>query len=221
MKEKYFDKKDIAREAKKYLDSLRWKKSKDLNKLDFSRAALLVLDMQEYFLDIDSHAYIPSAKAIIPKILKLQEYFLNKDNQVVQTRHVNSRDNAGMMNEWWGHLMSRDDPRIKILSELQDRRVRILEKTQYDAFYQTGLFDFLKENMVKHLFITGVMTHLCVETTVRSAFVRGFEVFLVVDGTATYNREFFQSSLINLSHGFSYPVLSKDILVTSGPKREK
>jgi isochorismate hydrolase len=56
------------------------------------------------------------------------------------------------------------------------------------------------------------MAHLCCETTARSAFVRGFEVFFVVDATATYNRQFHQSTLINLAHGFAIPVLTQEVL---------
>jgi len=60
--------------------------------------------------------------------------------------------------------------------------------------------------------ICGVMTHLCCETTARSAFMRGFEVFFTVDGTATYTEAFHRASLLNLSHGFAVPVLVENIL---------
>jgi bifunctional isochorismate lyase/aryl carrier protein len=45
------------------------------------------------------------------------------------------------------------------------------------------------------------MTHLCCETTARAAFVRGFDVFFLVDGTATYNQDYHQATLLNLAHG--------------------
>ncbi|MES0360330.1 MAG: isochorismatase family protein, partial [Anaerolineales bacterium] len=59
---------------------------------------------------------------------------------------------------------------------------------------------------------SGVMTHLCCETTARSAFVRGFEVFFVIDGTATYNEDYHMATLLNLAHGFTTPVLTKEVL---------
>ena len=59
--------------------------------------------------------------------------------------------------------------------------------------------------------IAGVLTHLCCETTARSAFVRGFKVFFTVDGTATYYEDFHRATLLNLSHGFAVPVLVDDI----------
>jgi isochorismate hydrolase len=211
-KEKYFDKKNIAKQAGKWINSIKWKKKPTLAELDFNRAALLVLDMQSYFVEQNSHAFIPSAAAIVPNIVRLQEYFLNNNQLVVQTKHINTADNAGRMKDWWGQLMTRDNPRTEILPELKDKQAMVMEKSQYDAFYQTDLAHVLLEKNIETLFITGVMTHLCVETTARSAFVRGFEVFLVVDGTATYTRRFFKSSLINLSHGFVYPIQAQEIL---------
>ena len=62
--------------------------------------------------------------------------------------------------------------------------------------------------------ITGVMTHLCCETTARSAFMRGFLPFFLVDGTATYNRHFHIATLTNLAHGFAHLARVQDILAT-------
>jgi isochorismate hydrolase len=56
-----------------------------------------------------------------------------------------------------------------------------------------------------------VMTHLCCETTARSAFTRGSGL-LPVDGTATYNRAFHRASLLNLAHGFASLTFVEDIL---------
>ena len=46
---------------------------------------------------------------------------------------------------------------------------------------------------------------------VQSAFMRGFDVFFAVDGTATYNESFHRASVLNLSHGFPTAVLYEDI----------
>ncbi|PIV27689.1 MAG: isochorismatase, partial [Anaerolineae bacterium CG03_land_8_20_14_0_80_58_20] len=49
------------------------------------------------------------------------------------------------------------------------------------------------------------------ETTARSAFVRGFEVFFCADGTATYTKELHRSTLLNLSHGVAIPTVCAEI----------
>ena len=87
-----------------------------------------------------------------------------------------------------------------------------IEKKQYDAFLQTLLEETLRQRKIEQIVITGVMTHLCCETTARSAFMRGFEVFFTVDGTATYNEELHRASLLTLSHGFAVPVTVDELL---------
>jgi len=64
------------------------------------------------------------------------------------------------------------------------------------------------------LAVTGVMTHLCCETTARSAFMRGFDVFFAIDGTATYTEALHRAALLNLAHGFTLPVLTEEILAS-------
>ncbi len=57
-----------------------------------------------------------------------------------------------------------------------------------------------------------MVTHLCCETTARSAFCRGFSVIFPPDATASYNRGLHQASLLTLCHGFVYPMLVDDIV---------
>jgi nicotinamidase-related amidase len=88
----------------------------------------------------------------------------------------------------------------------------ILTKSQYDAFYGTDLEGILTRNNVLFPVFCGVMTNLCCETTVRSAFVRGFQPVLPIDATATYNHELHISTYKNLSFGFS-PALTTDEVI--------
>ena len=88
----------------------------------------------------------------------------------------------------------------------------VIEKSQYDAFHQTRLEEMLLERRISQVIVCGVMTHLCCETTARSAFMRGFEVFFAIDGTATYNEAFHRATLLNLAHGFAAPVLIEEII---------
>lgn len=176
------------------------------------RAALLVLDMQDYFLEPASHAFIPSAPAIVPGIRAMIAGFGRSGRPVCFTRHLNAAGDAGRMGIWWRELLTEDNPLSSISRRLDVGRGTILNKNQYDAFHETSLEAFLKERSVTQLVICGVMTHLCCETTARSAFVRGFEVFFAVDGTATYREAYHRASLLNLSHGFALPVLVREVL---------
>ena len=59
-----------------------------------------------------------------------------------------------------------------------------VDKVRFDAFQWTSLEPLLRGLSVTELLICGVVTNLCVETTVRSAFMRDFPVTLVEDACA-------------------------------------
>ncbi|KNG52798.1 isochorismatase hydrolase [Stemphylium lycopersici] len=50
------------------------------------------------------------------------------------------------------------------------------------SFEQTSLHDTLQSMGIKKLVMTGYMAHVCVSTTAREAFQKGYEVLLVEDG---------------------------------------
>jgi isochorismate hydrolase len=175
-------------------------------------ASLLVLDMQAYFLEPSSHAFIPSAPAIFAHIQALMQGFRSRKRPIIFTRHINSPENAGMMATWWKDLITEHDPLSQIVPELGSMADRVITKTQYDGFYGTNLEEILRSEGVRQVLISGVMTHLCCASTAMSAFQRGFEVYFLVDGTATYSEQFHRATLLNLSHGFAVPVLTSEIL---------
>jgi isochorismate hydrolase len=116
-----------------------------------------------------------------------------------------------MLAQWWSETISEDSAESEIISDFDLSKGTVVKKCQYDAFHGTQLEDELKKSAVAQLVITGVMTHLCCETTTRSAFVKGFEVFFTIDGTATASEDFHVATLLNLAHGFASPVLVEDI----------
>lgn len=201
-----------SRKSRKTLEKLReFRERHDFVFMPES-AALLIIDMQRYFLDTRSHAFIPDAPLITGQIKNLSAAFLKMNLPVILTRHINTQRNAKLMGKWWKDLITKKSRLSHIIPELHFQGATIVKKTQYDAFYQTNLEDLLKGKKVKQIVITGVATHLCCETTARSAFMRGFTVFLPVDGTATFAENFFQASLLNLAHGFAIPVLCEELM---------
>jgi bifunctional isochorismate lyase/aryl carrier protein len=212
IKEKYFTRDCIDEKARELL-SLRAELSyrKELQ-FDNKSSALLVLDMQDFFLSGQSHAHVPSSEAIVPIIKRLIEKFEDAASPIVFTRHLNTTENAGMMSLWWRDILNKENPLSEISSKFDYSKHEVIEKSQYDAFYNTRLNVYLKENEIKTVVICGVMTHLCCETTARAAFVHGYEVIFPVDTTATYNLEFHKSTLRNLSHGFAHLCTAGDLI---------
>jgi len=212
MKRTYFTVKNLEIEASEMLRLLKGKSKIKRCHFDPSRSALLVLDMQDYFLDKSSHAYIPSSEAIIPVINSLIHIYQSNHRPIFFTKHINTPEDAGQMAHWWNDLITHENHLSELSTKLDTTLGYVIQKCQYDAFHSTSLNQLLEKERVSQLLISGVMTHLCCETTARSAFMRGFEVFFLIDATATYNEEFHFSALLNLSHGFAVPILSKEVL---------
>jgi ureidoacrylate peracid hydrolase len=78
----------------------------------------------------------------------------------------------------------------------------VVTKHRFDAFYGTDLEIVLRANKVRSLIMTGVATNVCVESTLRSAFFRDFEVVVVEDCCAARNARAHEATLDNVRQFF-------------------
>lgn len=72
---------------------------------------------------------------------------------------------------------------------------RVLEKTRFSAFFDTGLEAMLRGEGIDTLVVAGVRTDFCVESTVRDALFRDFEAFVPADAVAGYVPDLHEHSL--------------------------
>lgn len=61
----------------------------------------------------------------------------------------------------------------------------VITKHYPNAFQATPLHETLRGAGVRNLVVCGMMTHMCIDTSVRAAFELGYRVQLVADATAT------------------------------------
>ena len=177
-------------------------------------SALLVLDMQRYFLDPSSHAYLPTGEAIVPAVNALASGFAAAGLPVFFSWHAYKKgEDAGALGRWWMDALDEKDPLAPLHPSIKvPVGAMHIRKTTYDMFDGTDLAEMLKEKGVRCVVAAGVMTHLCVETTARSAFVRGFDAVVPVDACATSNAELHLSALRTLADGFAVVCPSEEIL---------
>ncbi|WP_084593900.1 isochorismatase family protein [Palaeococcus ferrophilus] len=204
MKEDYFTGEFIAEMRERYFRERKWERVKP-----FRKAAVLAIDLQKYFLSPESRAFLPSAGRFVPRLREFYSSVLELQVPIIFTRHYHGSDH---MARWWGGDMPRDDPLNELLDDFRPFANVVVEKNTYDAFYDTELEGLLQKLGVETVIVTGVMTHLCCETTARGAFVRGFNVVFPVDGTLTQNRFFHEGTLRNLSHGFAVTPFLQEVL---------
>ncbi|MBY9000698.1 MAG: isochorismatase family protein [Candidatus Heimdallarchaeota archaeon] len=212
LKEVYLTEQNRVEKVKYWLDECKKVKTHRPYELNLKKAALLILDMQDYFIDKKSHAFVPSSLNIISQIQEIAKIFRRMGSKVLFSMHIDTDDEDSTMNRWWKGSIKPNSDLSKITHSLNKQTIEVIEKSQYSAFYETELEAILKENDVEQVIITGVMTHLCCETTARDAFMRGFEVFFVVDATATYTEELHLGTLRAISHGFGTCISTGEII---------
>ena len=187
-------------------------KSQKPYKFELKKSSLLILDMQNYFLNAESHAFVPTAPEIISNIKLLISSFTDGNRPIFFTRHISGNDEGDLMKTWWRDPVTLTEEKSKIIPQLNPSSNSIIIKHQYSAFHETDLSNKLRESNTKQIVITGVMTHLCCESTARDGFMKGFKVFFPFDATASYNEELHLGSLKAISHGFGTCLPTKLLL---------
>ena len=70
---------------------------------------------------------------------------------------------------------------IPELEEFGDRITYVSGKVGFNAFSKTDLENTLTENGIKEVWVCGMVTSLCIDSTGRAAYERGYKVSIVVD----------------------------------------
>ena len=167
--------------------------------VDPKHAALLVIDMQNYF-----HRII---QPILKNLSKVIQSCRQKGLPIIFTQHGHTDPPAdgGVLGEWWGEVILHGTRDWKFLPEIKiESKDTVLPKKRYSAFYETNLEKVLQSKGIQDLIISGVMTNLCCETTARDAFMRDYRVFFLIDGTSTGKDDHHLATLKNLGFGFAY-----------------
>ena len=176
-------------------------------RLNASRSALLVVDMQQFFLDPASPTFTCGGPAILPAVKRLIDAFRSQHRPVIFTQHVHHPDgsDAGIMKWWWDGMCIEGSPESEIHPDIAPLPgEKVIPKHRYSAFYNTDLETVLRCLQIEDVVIAGVMTNMCCESTARDAYYRDYRVFLPADATGSINEEMHLASLFNLAFGFAW-----------------
>jgi nicotinamidase-related amidase len=179
------------------------------------KVALLVVDMQRFFLDPESPTYTCSGAAILPAVQRIVTAFRAGGRPVIYTRHVHhpGRLDAGIMEWWWQGMCIEGTPESEVHPELAPvAGDKVIFKHRYSAFYNTDLETVLRCLGIRDVVVSGVMTNLCCESTARDAYYRDYRVFFLADGTGTVSEEMHVASLLNLAFGFAYVTTADEVI---------
>lgn len=185
-------------------------------KLDPSDTALLIVDMQNYYMKEGANSYCPNAQAIVPNVNRLADATRRFGCPVVWLRNVT---NSAAFKSWTRHYdrmtssyidmrrreLAKDGDGFKFWHEMDVRnRDRNVEKTRYSAFIPgaSNLANILGEYSADTLIICGVATNVCVESTARDAMMMNYRTIIIEDACAANTMEAHAASLNTLYLNF-------------------
>ncbi|MFP3098336.1 isochorismatase [Kluyvera sichuanensis] len=183
-----------------------------------SRAALLIHDMQEYFLNFwgeDSEMM----ETVVANIAALRDFCKKNDIPVYYTAQPKeqSDEDRALLNDMWGPGLTRSPEQQRVIAALApDTQDTVLVKWRYSAFHRSPLEQMLKETGRNQLIITGVYAHIGCMTTATDAFMRDIKPFFVADALADFSRDEHLMSLKYVA-GRSGRVVMTDELLPSVP----
>ena len=180
------------------------------------RTALLVIDMQRDFLEpggfgellgndvsLLARAVAPTgrllaaARAAGMTVVHTREGHRPDLSDCPPTKLRRGRLSVGIGDPGpMGRVLVRGEVGHEIVPELAPAAGEpVIDKPGKSAFYATELETILRNRGIESLWVTGVTTEVCVNTTVREANDRGFECLVLEDCVGSYFPEFQRAAL--------------------------
>lgn len=210
-----------------------------INKLNPTKTALLVIDMQNDFCHpegkLQKHLGRPDFSSYCTEAIKNLCQFsrelrtksteafpiiwiqadYSSDKTTKSFKEIYKRkdpENLGVCVDEWGKEIV-EELKPKALDSPQGAWGEIsIEKNSFDAFHQTALKSVLDKRGIEHLVVVGVATSICVESTVRSGFSEGYNILLVEDGVGGYPHEEHLDSVKRMGYHFGTVVRSDEVI---------
>ncbi|AXO13668.1 cysteine hydrolase family protein [Thalassospira indica] len=174
-------------------------------------AALIVIDAQEEYRD--GKLKLSGLSPALANIQTLLAHWRDQGGTVIHVQHHAEG------------LFDPSGPYAAIMPEVAPRNGEaVLTKAVPSSFGNTNLEELLTKAGLKHVVLTGFMTHVCVSTTARVADEKGLAVSVVSDATATRDlpdaitgttvpaADIHNHELTMLADTFAKIVTTKDIL---------
>jgi ureidoacrylate peracid hydrolase len=196
-------------------------------KLNPARTALIVIDMQNYFVAPGYQGEVPMAREIVPAINRLAMAMRSAGGRVVWVQN-STNDTRQSWSVVHDHLMTPErrerrwatmdesDPGFELWPALDVHSGddRIIKK-RYSAFLQgaSPIEAHLRGYGVDTLLFTGTATNVCCESSARDAMMLNFKVAMISDGCAATSDEMHAASLLGFYAIFG-DVLTVDEAIT-------
>jgi nicotinamidase-related amidase len=141
------------------------------------KTALILIDIQnDYFSGGRFPLFKPDEAAA--QVAKVLAHFRKLELPIFHIQHISTKPGAT--------FFLPDTKGAEIYNGVAPLpNEKVIVKHAPDSFFQTELHDCLQQSDIKHLVVCGMMTHMCVDTTVRAAKSHGYTITLLADGCTT------------------------------------
>jgi ureidoacrylate peracid hydrolase len=176
-----------------------------------SETALLVIDPQNAFCHPEgtlgkSGVDVTPLTAVVPQIVELMRTCDAREIPVICTQHTNELDDAGRArHRIEPHTAKRatlacqpgtwDAAFVAEVSDALPAGAHVVAKHRWSAFFSTQLDGLLQVLGTRLLIVTGTTTNACIETTVRDAYMRDFDVVIPRECVAGVRQEWHEVAL--------------------------
>ncbi len=168
--------------------------------LDARKTALVVVDMQNYFVADGMPGCAPEARTIVPNVNRLAQairaaggtvIWIQTEALIADPQDWANRREATSAARWAKRqsLLARSGAGFPIYDACAvSPEDKIAIKYRYSAFipYPSELDDLLRKNGIDMLLVAGVATSTCCESTARDAAMWGYRTIMVSDGNADH-----------------------------------
>jgi nicotinamidase-related amidase len=203
---------------------------------DPQRSALVVVDMQNDFVREGAPLEVPDARATIMPINNLIAAWRSIGRPVVFTR-FQAGENPSLLWTWSRQIhapvncckigfrrfypdVQGERECIAVIDELDCRPGDFqIDKFWYGSFFRTNLKDVLSAHGADAIVVTGTVTQICVEDTVRQAFHEGFKVIVAEDGVSSFAPDLHAATLKNVAMKFGVVARSDEIIALAGGRQ--
>lgn len=143
--------------------------------------ALIIIDIQNDYFENGAMELVGSLQASENAKLVLSK-FRNENLPVVHVQHLSvAPDSTFFLPETEGQKIHQNV--APVAGE------KVITKYYPNSFRETELLDYLHSKNITELVVVGMMTHMCVDATVRAAKDFGFECTVVGDACASRDLE--------------------------------
>ena len=213
-RDKYISTETLDRVTDSHLEKIKPYNCRELTFVPDS-SALIIVDMQRFFLEPGSPLFTPNGAAILPRVKSLLDAFRRAGRPVIFAAQQNMgqyQDRGATLRLWWPVIPKEGSPEVQIHPELEPiHGEKVIHKRRYSSFYATDLELSLHSMRVRQVVVCGLFTNVCVEATVRDAFMRDFFVFLPADACACLNEDLQLGALRTISGWFARVCTVRDL----------